>query len=336
LAYHRIEDAIPAWRQAAARKQAGMTGSDTARQLATACLAWMDENRLWPNTTADRDQVVTEITAGTHRLMTAKPEPALGGDIPSAAWAVPAAAGSALGALIVSPLTSLWFDNKPIGFFVGGTLGAYGLVRGLAILMGRPRFLAGLRTAAAVSAGGAAVRGFWQVLRGQSLGWARSVLWLVAAPLVLQAIEPRRQSAIPALAEDASEPDAASFAQAVDLTLTIAWSHPERLAKSRDERPAELAPLPGPVFAALSQLRADIHPDGSADDAREAAEVLVQRFQEAGYDWASVPRGTPYTPDMAERFDTFGAIPPGTPVRTQRPSVTLRGNVLHKGELRRS
>jgi hypothetical protein len=344
LAYHRIEDAVPAWRSAATRgpgagKAGGQgiaaPGSDAARQLAAACLAWMSENGLWPNKAADMDLVTAEIAAGTRGLLTPPPQAAADGEIAPAAWAIPAAAGSGLGALIVSPLTGLWFDNKPIGFFAGGTLGAYLLVRGLAALLDRPRFVAALRTAATVSAGGVAVRGFWQVLRGQSLGWARSVLWLVAAPLVLQGIQPRPGAAGRKQGPATAAADDAVFLQAADLTLAIAWSHPDRLARRRDEPPAAAKPLPGPVFAALSQLRADITPDGSAEDIRESAEAMIQRFQEAGYSWKSVARGTPYAAEMAEYFDTFGAIPAGTPVRTQRPAVTQAGKMVHKGELRR-
>ncbi len=61
----------------------------------------------------------------------------------------------------------------------------------------------------------------------------------------------------------------------------------------------------------------------------------MQRLQESGYEWKSVPKGTPYEPEMAGLFEVFGSIPSGASVRTQRAAMTRDGQLVHKGELRR-
>ena len=94
--------------------------------------------------------------------------------------------------------------------------------------------------------------------------------------------------------------------------------------------------LSGPVWVALSRLRADWEGGASERDIAATCEELFQRFEEDGYEWHSVSRGRTYTAEMAESFDAFGAILPGQPVRTQRAAVTKRGQIVYRGQIRRA
>src|SRR4051794_20183219 len=148
--FHRLEDAYPAWRaqvRLMAKAEPGPTG-DLARlpfqRIATACLGWLSAEECWPNQSADMPAVAAEIEAALPRLVTPLPltAPAAAVETRPAAWAIPAATGSALGALLMSPLTFLWFENRLIGLFAGGALGAFLVVRGIAALLDRPRLMA--------------------------------------------------------------------------------------------------------------------------------------------------------------------------------------------------
>jgi hypothetical protein len=333
--FHRLEDAFPAWR-ARARRIAGGSAPDTAglpfERIATACLAWMTENECWPNKAADKRQVAAEIEAALRQLVVPSPSPVPGGDVRGSAWAITAAAGSALGALALSPLTYLWFDNRLIGLFAGGTLGAFIAVKGVGALLERPRLVAVIRSAAAFSSGGVVMGGVWRAIRGQSLGLGRSVLWLLAAPLVMSVLQPR---AATARAELPAGFGGGDLARAIDLALAVAWAHPDRLGMIMEATRPEPERLPRPVVVALTQLQSDIARGRPDRDIRESCDDLLQRLQESGYAWVSVSKGTPFDPDMAALFEVFGTIPPGQGVRTQRAAMTRHGEVVQKGELRR-
>jgi hypothetical protein len=128
----------------------------------------------------------------------------------------------------------------------------------------------------------------------------------------------------------------ADIERAADMALAVAWSHPERLAAPLGgAKRAEADRLPRPVIVALTQLQGDIVRGGSDKDIRDSCDDLMQRLQESGYAWKSVPKGTPYEPEMAGLFEVFGTIPSGASVRTQRAAMTRDGQLVHKGELRR-
>jgi hypothetical protein len=296
----------------------------------------MTEHGCWPNQAADMQRVVNEVATALRDLTTPIPEAGPDGDVPGSAWAVPAALGSGLGALILSPLTFLWFDNRLIGLFAGGALGAFAAVKGVSALLQRPRLVSVVRSAAVLSAGGLFMRGIWRAIRGESLGWVRSVLWLLATPLVMSVLQPRRATLDADPARDDPARRSAELAQAADLALAVSWCHPDRLAASEGQRPAEPRALPGPVLVALSQLQSELTRGGSDRDVRDSCENLLQRLQEGGFEWRSVSPGTPYDPDMAALFDVFGTIPPGQAVRTQRAATIRSGQVVNKGELRRA
>ena len=354
--YHRLEDALPDWRARARRIAAAEAGAvSPARDLGTeqgqfaadpdklpvhriasACLAWMTGHGCWPNQAADRQRVVNEVAAALRDLITPIPETGSDGDVPGSAWAVPAAAGSGLGALLLSPLTFLWFDNRLIGLFAGGALGAFLAVKGVSALLERPRLVSVVRSAAVLSAGGMVTRGIWGAIRGESLGWVRSVLWLLATPLLMSVLQPRRAAPGANPAGDGPARRSAELAQAADLALAVSWCHPDRLVMPEDKRPAEPGDLPGPVLVALSQLQSELTRGASDRDVRESCEDLLQRLEEGGFEWRSVSPGTPYDQEMAALFDVFGTIPPRQAVRTQRAAITRRGQVVNRGELRRA
>ena len=343
---HRLEDAIPAWRAKARliaeadprpRRDAEPAGRalDTLpyQRIASACLAWMTERGYWPNQAADKTRVVNEIEAALRSLVPVSPPPRQSGDVRGSAWAVTGAVGSAIGALLVSPLTFLWFDNRLIGLFLGGALGAFLAVRGVSALLERPRLVAVVRSATALSSGGVVMGGVWRAIRGEALGLGRSVLWLMAVPLVLSVLRPRLPGDAAPVRDDAARK--ADIARAADMALAVAWAHPERLAAPPGAKRAEADRLPRPVIVALTQLQADIVRGGSDKDIRDSCDDLMQRLQESGYEWTSIPKGTPYEPEMAGLFEVFGSIPSGASVRTQRAAMTRDGQLVHKGELRR-
>ena len=154
------------------------------------------------------ERIENEVAAALRDLITPTPEPVPDGDVPGSAWAIPAAAGSGLGALLLSPLTFLWFDNRLIGLFAGGALGAFLAVKGVSALLERPRLVSVVRSAAVLSAGGLVTRGIWRAIRGESLGWVRSVLWLLATPVLMSVLQPRRAALVadPARGDPARAP----------------------------------------------------------------------------------------------------------------------------------
>jgi hypothetical protein len=339
--FHRLEDAYPFWRAQArllARTEPA-AASEAARlpfqRIAAACLDWMTTEECWPNHAADMPAVAAEIEAAMRHLVTPLPytaAPAAAMETRPAAWAMPAATGSGLGALLMSPLTFLWFDNRLIGLFAGGVLGSFLAVRGIAALLARPRLMGLIRSAAPVSGKGMVIGGVWRGIRGQSMGLVRSGLFLATAPLVLSVLQPR---ATPVSPRDDGARREAEFLQAADIALVVAWSHPDRFPPVADRPRTEPDSLPRPVIVALSQLQGDLTRGGSNEDIRESCDELMQRLQEGGYEWKSVPKGAQYEPGMAALFDVFGTVQPGQPVRTQRAAVTRHGQVMHRGELRR-
>ena len=104
--FPRFEDALPAWRvQARLVPQAGRgaapPGSRPHDPIASACLTWLAGHGCWPNQAADMRRVEAEVQAAIHQLVEPLPEQEPAWEIRSSAWAVPAAAGAAIGAMIV-------------------------------------------------------------------------------------------------------------------------------------------------------------------------------------------------------------------------------------------
>jgi hypothetical protein len=120
-----------------------------------------------------------------------------------------------------------------------------------------------------------------------------------------------------------------------DLILAWCWAHPDR-APAPPADTAVAATLPESVCAALTALRGTLKAGGVApEDLQDAANALLQRFEEQGYEWQTIERGTPYAEGLAHAFDQFALIGVGQPVETLQPALLRRGEVIKRGLLRR-
>jgi hypothetical protein len=338
-----FEDLLPAWQTyARALGEAPAAASSPAKgapesprlihaRIASACPTWLAEQGAWLNKDVDMELVATDIRAAVLRLAGPVAPEAEDAVLDAKALALPAAVGSALGALALAPLTLLWFDNRAIGLTLGGVLGAFLVVRVIGALFDRPDILATAQRATALAGGGIAINGVWRAIRGLTPGLMKSAAWLVAVPFLLTLVKRTAGPRLSTSAERARK--LAMIDRTAALALVLCWSHPARLPPA--PKPTAAAQLPEPIWDALVRLKADLARNSSIDDMRDSCEDLFQRCQEAGYDWKSAPPGAPYDDSMAEAFDTFGLIAPGQPIRTSRAALTRNGEVVRRGEVRR-
>lgn len=306
--------------------------TNTVHRISESSLKWLDQQGHWHNPLAKKDQVLAEVRAAAVQFATlpsSEIEDTVG--IPNRAWALTGAIGAALGALIISPLTWLWFENRAIGMFLGGVLGTLAVNWGLAIIAERPQVQAFLRNAAATAGAGMVGTGLWRAARGQPLSWFLPIMILSGILLLLSLVRPRP---LPGKSDVMRRHlyAASRLRYCADLILAISWVHPDRLPSA--EPPAARPSWPEKqICAALSDLRADFAKPRPLDDIHGALQVLFQRFEDAGYEWRHVTGGTPYEEGMRDAFSTFGAISPGQPVRSLRPAMLRHGEVIHQGEL---
>ncbi|MDB5308536.1 MAG: hypothetical protein JWO38_2738 [Gemmataceae bacterium] len=359
--FHRLEDVLPAWRarigpalqtqldsalrtpgraglRAGQSTPAGEPGRGWYEPFVPECLTWLMAEGYWPNKTADRDQVQAELRTAIAHLPAPSlpPEMEERMEVPASAWALPAAIGAAVGALVLSPLTWVALENRPVGLWVGGVLGAYTLVRSLASLAARPRLQAILRTVAGTAGIGMVGAGIWRVVRGQTTGWFRASLYLAAVWLVLGAVRPRGAppSSEEALAHRRRRLDHL-LRSAADLVLALAWAHPERGAPLKSPDPVVREWINGSIVAALSDLYTALHERERADDLWDLLEAFFQRFEEAGFEWRLISRGRTYEDSMRAEFDSYGLIAPGQAVRMSCAALRHHGTVVHRGEVRK-
>ena len=148
-----FEDLLPAWQtyaralgEAPATASPPSGASESPRlinaRIASACPAWLAQQGAWLNNDVDMEVVATDIRAALLRLAGPVAPEAEDAVLDAKALALPAAVGSALGALALAPLTLLWFDNRAIGLTLGGVLGAFLVVRVIGALFDRPDILA--------------------------------------------------------------------------------------------------------------------------------------------------------------------------------------------------
>ena len=120
-----------------------------------------------------------------------------------------------------------------------------------------------------------------------------------------------------------------------DLVLAWLWAHPARLEQTGPDS-AMTPVLSGSVCDAMGTLRTILADRSSApEDLADAAEAMLQRIQEEGYEWRSVERGTPYDLTMASLFSKFGMIDVGQPVETLKPATVRDGVAVQQGVIRR-
>jgi hypothetical protein len=306
------------------------------RRVLPRCLDWLREQGHWAGGEgADALARVELIAALQHAPAFAprwpQPEP-----LPLLrSWALAAGCGAAVGMVLLTPLSLLVLGQREVGLFLGGALGAAGLVTLVGALARAPALRGAIQYGLAASGFGALVGGVWTSLRGGSAGWLRASLSLLAVALVVLLARPRAGAAPADLGTELQGPLREHLRHVADLVLAWCWAHPDR-QPARPVEPAPAAALPGAVCDTLADLQAQLAAGGAGDDWREAVEGLLQRFEEDGYAWRAVPTGTPFEEAMREDFDTFGLVRPGEPVRTRRAALRHSGRLLRRGELRRA
>ncbi len=119
-----------------------------------------------------------------------------------------------------------------------------------------------------------------------------------------------------------------------DLVLAWCWAHPDRLKPKTVHEPGE--DLPAPVCDALTSLRETLSRNHARpEDIRDEAEILMQRFEEAGYTWVTLPVGIPLDGTIQDRFDAYGVIAAGQLVRVRRQALLRNGSVVRRGLIQR-
>jgi hypothetical protein len=250
------------------------------------------------------------------------------------AWVVPAGLGAVIGSLGAAWLARVLFGpaegglftggmSTALSLFAGGVAGAIALVSLFAFLATRPAYLAALRRYLGEKGPGPA-----RLLRD---GLPTFAAWLVVWALRPRALPPaddERRAHLRAIIEPL-------LLQQADLVL--AWCRPLPRAQATESACANPpGPLPEPLLQALTAFRIACQSNSaSPEDVRHAAAAFVQRAEEEGYAWKSVPTGTPYGEELAGEFDRFALIGPGQPVETLRPAVLFRSTVQERGLLRR-
>ena len=214
-----------------------------------------------------------------------------------------------------------------------------GLVTVVGLIANSSAVRAALTYALSLSATGALVGGVWAYWRQQQMtGWLRGALGLIVSWFVVVLARPRlswpsRDSVVKQLQEELR----AHLRHVTDLTLAWCWAHPQRQPqKGETGEKAGPEPLPSSVCRSLGDLYVRMSAkDGATDGLQDAVEVLLQRFEDVGYEWKLVAAGAPFDETMNKDFESFARIEPGQPVRTRRPALLLDDRLIQKGELQR-
>ncbi len=302
-----------------------------------ACLAWLREKGYWGQGESRETRAINEIAGALDALTPFTPKlPVPVATIKNYSWAIPSAAGAVIGAVALAPLTLLLFNSREIGLFLGGVLGAAGLVALVGLLASRPDIAGGLETGLKWFGFLAVPIGLWRGVRGRPLGWLRAAGYTLASWLLLGTVRPRvvrpsRAEVLAALDEQVR----GLLVHDADLVLSWLWAYPGRL-EAAESVAAGPEVLSASICDALGTLRTTL--DGASprtEDLSDAAEALLQRVQEEGYEWKSVARGTPYEMAMAATFSKFGMIDVGQPVETLKPAIVRDGVAVQQGVIRR-
>ena len=358
---HRFEDLLPSWREAVkpsfqkhldsligvssknsthvelAIRQAAARET-VCRALVSDCLDWLCKKGHWHEKVTDRDLVQRELSGATLALSAWPHPPQLeeAYEISPAAWALPAAIGAAVGSLLLSPLTWLSLDDRRVGLFLGGILGAYGLVRVLALVSTSSKLQEALRVALGIAGAASFVGAVWSSLRGKSTSWFRASLYFVAAWLVLGLTKPHRRIFSSEQTDFRRRGDAEHWLCHVgDLVLALCWHHPDRFSPGELRQSESHQSLSGSLATSLSDIYIALNRGERLDDSQELLESLFQRFEEAGYEWRVIPCGTRFEESLRGEFDSYGLLTTGDIVRTRLAELHYQGVVVSRGELRK-
>jgi hypothetical protein len=326
------EGETPEVRLARASLAAEREARDAAGRLATDCVGWLHERKLWADESPG-EWVGRELDAALQHLpplplYLPPPTPVM----PTRSWVVAAAVGALAGMALLTPFSLLLFGERDLGLGVGGILGAAALVGLVGALAHSPSVRSVVAQVLTLAAAGSLLGGVWAYWRKGSTGWLRGSLGLGAAALLLLLTRPKMRSAVDPV--QLRKTLLAHLEHTADLVLAWCWAHPARVPAEPPAPPAKAA-LPGAVCDALAELYTDLAADSPPEALREMVEVLFQQFEAQGYVWTAVQAGTPFEEVMRERFEVLGRPAPGQPVRTRRAALCVGDKVERKGELRR-
>lgn len=310
------------------------------RRLLPHCLRFLREGNLWPNTESSDALVCAEMTAGLQKMpgflcKLPASEPA----VPLRSWTIAAGLGALAGMIPGALLSWALTERREAGLVIGAVMGAIGLVTLVGVLAESPGVRTALTYALTVSTAGTlfgGVRAYWK--QESTSGWLKGGLGLIAAWFVVFLARPRLNAPAREKVVEQLRHDVASHLRHVaDLVLSWCWAHPERLPRTKTAATStEAEALPGPVSRCLGNIYTRLmSANGEKDGLQDAVEELMQRFEDAGFEWKLVPDGTPFDEAMKRDFETFTRIEPGQPVRTRRPALRLDGRLVQKGELQR-
>jgi hypothetical protein len=254
--------------------------------------------------------------------------------LPYLSLAVAAAVGGVLCLLALAPLSLLVLGQREPGLFVGGPLGALLSVALLAWLAQRPKILQALQTVVGVATVLAALGAVVQYFRRQSKGWFGAAAWIAGCWLLLLTVRPRLTPPTRDECREALRPQVERLlAHVVDLVLAICWAHPERCPPPKPT-PSAAAGLPPALAEALGVLSAVADEEAPEKHLRGAVRAVLQRVHGEGYEWRSVPAGTPYDASLEAHFDCFDRVTVGQPVETLEPAFVRNGELVKRGTLR--
>lgn len=254
--------------------------------------------------------------------------------VPDVSLAFTALAGAVLGCLALTPLSLLLLGQRESGLLIGGAVGAALAVGIVSWLSHRSEVLDTLRNVVGAVGLVAALGGVVNVFRGRSLGLLKTAGWTIGCWLVLLVARPRLTGPSRASSRDALMPQVEGLlAQAADIVLALCWSHPERAA--RPDVPDRPADLPAPLVVSLGVLNAVFEDEATpAKHVQGAVRAVLQQVRKLGYEWQSVPTGTPYDAALDEQFECFDEVTLGQPVETLEPAIVCQGKVKQRGRLR--
>jgi hypothetical protein len=260
-----------------------------------------------------------------------------------------AALGATLGLLAMLALSRVLtgtVDRLDIGIVISAPLGAFAMVALAGWISGHKRLLRMLQAALGVATAAelwAAVAGaanplgrLWRRIGGRHPRWGllRRLLTYVAIILLLEMVVRR-----PTFYRNEHE---ASVRQAVEQWLDAAI----RLQAAMFAQLAQTGgTAPDGKLAALARQLYAIQ-DSSPEQLPVAAAELIQQARNAGFEGLEgepsflVP-ARPREPlawkkEMAERYETFGHVEEGDPVRVEREAVVRHGQVLVRGLVRKA
>jgi hypothetical protein len=257
--------------------------------------------------------------------------------VPDTSLAFAALAGAVVGCLALTPLSLLILGQREPGLLVGGAAGAAMAVGLVSWLSHRPEVLGTLQKVVGAAGVLAPLAGVIRVLRQQAFGVLKSFGWIVGCWIVLLIARPRLTNPSSTQCREALRPQvAALLAHAADLVLALCWSHPDRAprpeAGAGSDRPVT---LPAPFVVALGVLNSVFEDDTTpTKHVHGAVRAVLQQVRKLGYEWQSIPTGTPYDAALEERFECFDQVVVGQLVETLEPAVVCQGKVSKKGMLR--